>query len=443
VLFRGVQVDGAVVDVRISLGRISAIGHDLAADSSSEVVAGEGGALIPGLHDHHLHLLATAALATSVVAGPPSITSAEQLRLALNSAPGEGWVRGVGYDESVAGELDRHGLDALIDDRPVRVQHRGGSLWILNSPALDCLGPGGPPDGRLWRRDEWLRERLAEGGVPSLTELGRRLASYGITGVTDATPSRADGLDASVWQIPQRVHSLGDTTGTRLTAGARKLVLADHALPTYDEVVRAVRSAHEQGRPVAVHCVTRVSLLLLLAVLDDVGALPGDRVEHAAIAPPEAVHELARLGVAVVTQPSLVATRGDDYWTRVDPDDRRNLWRYRSFCAAGIAVACSSDAPYGELDPWASIRAAHDRRTAHGRVLGPGERVDALVALEGFLREPGNLGAGRKVAVGATADLILLDGPLGSVLSDPRADRVRMTMIAGRTVHERNAGVGI
>ena len=34
------------------------------------------------------------------------------------------WLRGTGYHESVAGELDRHALDRWVPARPVRVQHR-------------------------------------------------------------------------------------------------------------------------------------------------------------------------------------------------------------------------------------------------------------------------------------------------------------------------------
>jgi hypothetical protein len=39
------------------------------------------------------------------------------------------------------------------------------------------------------------------------------------------------------------------------------------------------------------------------------------------------------------------------------------------------------------------------------------------------------------VAVGADADLCLLDAPLAEVLADPAAERVRATVIAGELVH--------
>jgi predicted amidohydrolase YtcJ len=188
---------------------------------------------------------------------------------------------------------------------------------------------------------------------------------------------------------------------------------------------------------VALHCVTRQSLLLALAVLEETGTRPGDRIEHAAVAPPEAVEAMARAGLAVVTQPSLLARRGDDYLDRVEAEDVPFLWRYRSFLAAGLPVGGSSDAPYGDLDPWASIAAATSRTTPAGRVAGPGERVTASQALAGYLSDPRSPGGpARKIAVGGAADLVLLRDPLATVLGDPRHDRVWLTVIGGAVIYD-------
>lgn len=99
-----------------------------------------------------------------------------------------------------------------------------------------------------------------------------------------------------------------------------------------------ISASHAAGRPVAVHCVTRESLLLTLAALDVCGVLRGDRIEHTAVVPVEVRAELARAGVRVVTQPSFIARRGDDYLARVDPDDVDLLYPYASLLAAGGAV---------------------------------------------------------------------------------------------------------
>ena len=102
------------------------------------VVDAAGGAVLPGLHDHHVHLLALAAARQSIRLGPPDVGDRAAFDAALRAAAagGTGWLRGIGYHESVAGPLDRDRLDALVPGRPVRVQHRSGAMWVLNSRAL-------------------------------------------------------------------------------------------------------------------------------------------------------------------------------------------------------------------------------------------------------------------------------------------------------------------
>lgn len=98
------------------------------------------------------------------------------------------------------------------------------------------------------------------------------------------------------------------------------------------------------------------------AALGDAGPRPDDRIEHAALIPPELVPDLARLGVRVVTQPGFLAGRGDDFLRDVPPADRPDLYRCATLLQAGIPVALSSDAPFGPLDPWSVIAAAASRR---------------------------------------------------------------------------------
>jgi predicted amidohydrolase YtcJ len=440
VLLRNADLGGrGVTDVRVEDGRIAAIGcPQKAADIDVDCA---GGALLPGLHDHHVHLLATAAAAESV---PCDVRSRDELGRALRSAePRAGWLRGVGYDDGTVGDLDRDALDDLRADVPVRVQHRSGALWVLNSAALAALdiadaAPAGverdgtgSPTGRLWRMDGWLQDRLPT-STPDLAAVSRRLAGFGITGVTDATPQLpaesvqrlADGA------IQQRIVLLGDPSGT----APWKIVVADHDLPDID--VLCAEIAEARPRPVALHCVTRVALVLAVTALREHGAVPGDRIEHAAVCPPEIASAVAELGVTVVTQPSLVARRGDAYLDRVDPADIQCLWPFASLIAAGVRVGCSSDAPYGDLDPWRTVAAATHRGAPSGRTVAAAERVSAARALAGFLTRPDAPGGTvRAVHVGAPADLVLLDRPLSAALRAPSAEYVRLTMIAGNIVH--------
>ena len=94
----------------------------------------------------------TAAASRSVNCGPPAVTTRQELSERLRAAlPRNGWLRGVGYDESVAGDLEAAGLDRLGPAVPTRIQHRGGALWIINGPGMRALGLDGDgirgPDG--------------------------------------------------------------------------------------------------------------------------------------------------------------------------------------------------------------------------------------------------------------------------------------------------------
>ena len=450
-LLREVEVDGRIVDVRVEGATVTAVAPQVSPNDGEELIDGGGGALLPGLHDHHLHLLAMAAADSSV-----SFASIRQ-------APGDGWIRVTGYVESMGGDLDRDVLDRIETSRPVRVQHRSGALWMLNSAAIVALGledvhldglerdAAGRVTGRLWRLDGWLADWMAEvvGSVPpQLGAVGQRLASLGITGVTDATPS----LDARIVDhlvaarrsgaLPQRLQLLGASSidprdSDIVTLGPMKVVIGDHHLPTYDELLGAAAEARASGRAVAVHCVTREALALTIAVLTELGPPPRrdgqqDRIEHGAVIDLESASTLAALGVAVVTQPGFIADRGDDYLREVAACDHDDLYRFGSLASAGVSVVASSDAPFGPLDPWATIAAAADRRTAAGTVLGASERVGAMSALEGLLRPLDDLGgAPRRVRPGAPGDLVLLHLPLEPALKEPSAGNVRMTWCGG------------
>ena len=443
----GAEVAGERVDVRIERGRISRIEPSLP-HSGTRLVRAGGGALLPGLHDHHLHLLSMAARDRSLdmARAPDAPTFDDRLRNAHGSLPAREWLRVVGYDE-VHGPLDASRLDALAPGRPVRVQHRTGAAWMLSTPGAVLAGVG---PGWCHREDERLG-RSWDGDPPAdLAAVGRRLAAYGITGVTDATPSSgADAFDllaaaCTTGAVPQRVmvtggHELaGLTPPEPLERGPVKVLVEDHDLPDPDQLAARIGAAHRAGRPVAVHCVTRVALVLALVAWEQVGSVPGDRIEHASVVPLELICRLAATGIQVVTQPAFVHAHGDRYLRTVDAEDQPHLYRCATLLDAGIGVGGSTDAPFGPEDPWLAIRTATDRTTHGGRVLGASEAVSAQTSLDSFLsspRAPG--GPARTVRVGATADLCLLDSPLGVALRAPSSDRVAATWVDGDLIHHR------
>jgi predicted amidohydrolase YtcJ len=419
--------------------------------------------VLPGLHDHHVHLFALAAARRSVVVGPPVVRTSHELADALHQAaaarPAGGWVRATGYHESVAGELDRWRLDELVPEHPLRVQHRSGALWILNSRALAEIDAGASPvegverdaageiTGRLFRVDDWLRRRLPSNEAPDLAEVGGLFARYGVTGATDATPY-TDWSD--VRALADRVRALGpglrvtatggvELAGTSLPAplltGPVKVILDDVRLPRFAALCEAIRTTHRQSRTIAFHCVTATSAALVCAALREVGAMPGDRIEHGSVISQDLVPVLAALGVTVVTQPGFVTERGDAYLDEFEGDPT-DLYRCGSLVEAGISVGGGTDAPFADPDPWRAMSAAVSRQTSSGAILGPEEAIGPAQALALFTARadsPG--GASRQVAVGQVADLCVLNVPLTTALSRLSSEHVAMTITGGHVTH--------
>jgi len=464
-----VEVDGRPGStVRIEAGRIVQVdrggtgGGPRAPRRGEEMVEGHGGAVLAGLRDHHLHLWSMAARRSSVPCGPPEVTTTAGLRNALRAGargalPG-GWVRGYGYDESVAGPLTAAALDVLLgpdSDRPVRVQHRSGHAWVLNGRALRELGidrlghpgversPDGSPTGVLFDLDAFVRDGSDAPEASALGPVGETLAGYGVTGVTDASPGNGPAelelVEAARrgGHLAQRVLLLG---GSDLPArhsgpvrtGQVKVMLIERDLPPYDELVATIRGAGARG--VAVHCVTRETVVLAASALAAAGGGP-HRLEHASVAPPEVVDLVRACGATVVTQPGFAEASGDRYLREVEPRDVPWLYRLRAWVRAGVPLAAGSDAPFGPADPWVGIRAAVHRRTAGGRPLGPDERLspeEALGLYQATLTDPGGLP--QRVVPGAPADLCLLGAPWHQARHELDSALVRGTVTEGRVI---------
>jgi predicted amidohydrolase YtcJ len=329
------------------------------------------------VHDHHIHLFATAAALASARCGPDEARDTAGFARALrdHTPDARGWVRGVGYYESVGGELDRCALDEVRADVPIRVQHRSGQLWMLNSLATLRLGldrdphtpsgverdGAGRATGRVYRCDAWLRERLGAGAPPSLAEVSRRLTAFGVTGVTDATPTNGPAEVAAFaaarasGELSQRVIVMGTLALSDIAPppgieiGPVKIHLAEFELPELESVIETIRAAHAQGRNAAIHCVTRVELVYALAAFEAAGVRAGDRLEHVHVAPPISVATIARLGLTVCANDGLLRSRCAEWHRELDAADAAVLGRPEVFERAGIAVLSGSDAPYGPL----------------------------------------------------------------------------------------------
>jgi predicted amidohydrolase YtcJ len=421
----------------------------------------KGSLLLPGLHDHHTHLIAYAASLRSVDCGPPHVTSESDLISALRGQPGSHWLRGTGYHESVLPHLDRQWLDACAPDRPIRIQHRTGRLWVLNSRGMEIVEDAASrlapherdrlssKDGRLYDVDELLGS-LTRSEPPPVGQASQQLAAFGITGINDMTPSN----NPETWdwftelqqnhELLQKVRLSGRAELScceqqpRLCIGETKFHLHESALPDFHEFVSAIDASHKQQRNIAVHCVTEVELVFTLSALQTTGTLPGDRIEHASVIPPALIEQLCELQLGVVTQPNFVRERGDAYLTDIPRDEHIFLYRIASLIQAGIATAFGTDLPFGDPDPWLAMNAATKRITATGNQLNEAECIAPESALSGFLGELAAPSSIRSIRPGAPADCCLLDVPWQTLRGDLSSAHVRMTIRDGELIYSRD-----
>ena len=465
----------------VSGGIIAAVGERAElmrlADDDTQVIDCGGRAVVPGIVDPHCHLFASAATFNGVDCRPTSAPDVEAVIAALRAEAQEGgWVRGYGYDDSSVGlgrHLNRHDLDAVSTQRPVRVEHRSGHACALNSLGLAQAGIGrdtpdppgsvivrdvaGEPTGLLLEIGGWLRERMGERDGDAawygLQRLSQRLLGYGITAVTDAGPE--NGLER--WQsfadainhgtLPLRVTMMagwnrldemrrvglrfGDVEcGGMLTVGHAKIMLTastGRLRPHFGELADMVAYAHDMGFPVAIHAVERDAIVAAALVLAENLAPAGqDRIEHCAECPPDVLELVAASGAAVTVNTGFLHYDGERYRRTVEADLLPHLYPAGALVAGGIPTALASDAPVVEPNPWAAMAAAVTRRSADGATLG-GAGVPSVAAALGM-----HTGGGR-IAVGCPADLAVLEpDPLAVAVEALESVRAVVTVVGGK-----------
>jgi predicted amidohydrolase YtcJ len=445
---------GPLIDIAISDSAVLEIGSTLSYRGLE--LDGGGNAVLPGLHDHHIHLLATASALNSVDLIEVISKNAALERLknaAANRTTGQ-WLRAINYP--LPNELPTlTELDEALPAHPLRMQDRSGALWIMNSAALAFLGSGPfpssveidareKPTGRIWRGDAWLRSVLPK-SVPQLAPLSKKLAAFGITGVTDTGPSNGTE-EASIFEaavtdgsLRQRLTLMGTETlsnSTLYSLGALKLHYDEARLPDIDLVAKRIQSARFQNRPVAAHCVTVGELVFFLGALDAAGgARLGDRIEHGSEIPTNFLPIIEDAGLTVISQPHFIRERGDHYLLEASSETHDDLYRLANLKHYGVKIAAGSDAPYGSLDPWAAMAAAIHRQIKSGRVIGTAEKLTPREALDLFLGCPNDPSTPRNAfKIGAPADFCLINRSFDELLEHPEASAVAATIIAGELI---------
>lgn len=203
--------------VAVAQGRILAVGRkDEVAGmqtARTKIIDLQGGALLPGFTDPHMHTVFVAFedwLDVGPISAKDMETVLQKLRCSVSSTPIGEWVRGWQFDPSItpgAIQLSRKMLDEIAPDHPVFVIESNGHVAYVNTKALDRVrvsrDSSDPPLGRFVRDCQGeLTGRLEETAammpfflsmplktpsqtVEAISRLFARAASRGCTGLFD------------------------------------------------------------------------------------------------------------------------------------------------------------------------------------------------------------------------------------------------------------------
>jgi len=195
-----------------------------AAGPGARVIDAGRAAIIPGLHDFHIHLVGLARTRSGVLLDDVADAGEllERLRIGAGGSGADGWVTGRGWSEAAMAGIAPDALQSAVGERPAFLSsHDGHSAWAsaaarriagLAASTPDPDGgrierlPDGEPNGILRETALDLVAAVvprAQGEAlrPALEATLHELRSYGLTGASEAgdyTDRNGIGLDADL-----------------------------------------------------------------------------------------------------------------------------------------------------------------------------------------------------------------------------------------------------
>lgn len=473
--------DSEPVDVHLAEGVVVDIAPAKALPRRGLVLDADGGWLIPGLWDHHVHTVQWALSAQRTALG--SAASAAQAAALMGATPAlpDGRRVGAGFRDAFWPDApDLAQLDAATGDVPTYLINADvHSVW-LNTAAL--RREGFTPDGTGILREEpafEISRRLNAVDVsvsdPLVARMAQDAATRGVVGLVDLDMAwnhdawarrLAHGFDAlrvSFGIYPEfldRAVAEGLQTGDEVRGAGSDLVrvgplkvitdgslgtrtaACSHAYPgdphnhgmiTVDlaNLVDLMSRATAAGIACAIHAIGDVANSQALDAFAATGAW--GTIEHAQLVAHADIPRFARLGVGASVQPEH-AIDDRDLTDTVWAGQTAQPYPLRALADSGANLLFGSDAPVAPLDPWAAMASAVFR-TRDGRdPWQPCQRVDAATALSASTR--GGSAVAARVEPGSIADLAICSAdPLAVDETALRGMTVGATLLGGRITH--------
>lgn len=468
------------VDLVLAGGRIIDIAPTGNLRPVGPVIEGEGGWLLAGLWDHHVHALQWALAADRVPLG--EVASARDAAAIMALAPvadgrrvGSGFRDGLWPDAPSLVLLD----DACGEVPTYLINADVHSVW-MNAAAFRREGFAPVASGVLVEEDAFEISRRLNAVEPDAADaaverMARAAAARGIVGMVDLDMTWNDepwqrraarGFDTvrvSYGTYPQhldRAIAEGLRTGdpvrgarndlirvgplkaiTDGSLGTRTAACAhpypgdpgNHGLLTVSptDLVDMMTRATAAGLECAIHAIGDVANSHAL----DAYALTGatGTIEHAQLVAHADIPRFARLGVAASVQPEH-ALDDRDMTDAIWADQSAQPYPLRALADSGANLRFGSDAPVAPLDPWAAMASAVFRTRDGREPWQPHQRVGIETAIAASTS--GGSTAPAEIAPGALADLVIVDAdPLTADERALRAMPVRATLLEGRVTH--------
>ncbi|UCH84172.1 MAG: amidohydrolase [Candidatus Latescibacterota bacterium] len=455
---------------------------------SIEVVDVDGGFVIPGFVDAHVHLSSLALKRLRCDLSPARSAKDVRDRLAEWAADNDSpFVIGVDFDESRWEHQKlptRHMLDGVDDRRPVFARRICGHIGVVNSMMLERIKSR--PDlvdrdtGVVTEHAVWEAGRMcepeSEAVIAGTADAIKDLFAVGITTVHDIveekkfdqyltaiskaqTPLRIDALINTNPRFLHRFVSQSEATsaGNLRVVGAKCFLdgsiggrtaalnadYADHpgwgTLLMQRPVLQTIAGECFDSRYLlAIHAIGDRAVDLATGVVTEFPAgTESFRIEHCEVTAPPQIERLKHAPAFLCLQPNFVRNWGGPGGlneTRLGRE--RNRWcnAHRSLYETGRPCIFGSDGmPPG---PLYGIKGSIEHPVAD-------ERMTPQEALACYTATAHTVGAHKREAgvlePGNFADLVVLtDDPLSA---DPDTIQVKMTVVDGEVVHRSSGAI--
>jgi predicted amidohydrolase YtcJ len=487
--------------VAIRDGKITAVSGDdsLVAlkKGNTKVIDCKGKTLLPGFIDAHFHLFGFAESLVTLNLEPSNHIQSmndiqTKIRQRSQQLPSGTWIRGRGYNEFYLAEKrhpNRWDLDAVTTVHPIKLTHRSGRAYVLNSLGLKLAGISketadppeglidrhietGEPTGLLYGMGDWLGKAipvLERDQIESGIKLAdRKLGAFGITSIHDASPR--NNLDR--WELIQhwkkegllktRVKMMLGKEGfeefrkhrfpaqvdqNQLSVGGVKTIVHEttgQLRPSQLELKEMVLNIHRSELQAVLHAIEGKTIEAACdAVEYALQKWPRPdhrhRIEHCSVCPSFLAKRIVSLGITIITQPSFIFYNGDRYLRTVPDSNLQHLYPIGTLMKNNVAVAGSSDCPIVPASPLIGIYSAISRRTNQGRSILPEEAIPPGEALKMYTEYAARAtfedNIKGSITPGKLADLVVLNGDPTKLPADEIKDiAVEMTLINGEVV---------